>query len=225
MNPFKKITHLIYDMDGLLLDTETLNAEVNQKIALRYGKIFDQSAKAKVAGRSTKESAQVVIELLELPISVEDYLEQRNSLIWKRYTTAKLLPGAMRLTQHFYSNQIPQAIATSSSEVNFNLKMTHHQDWISLFDCFVLGDDPEIQNGKPKPDIFLLAAQRLGASPETCLVFEDSLAGMQAAIAAGMSVVVIPDSEMDKTLYSEANQILNSLEEFDPTVWQLPTFI
>jgi hypothetical protein len=87
-------------------------------------------------------------------------------------------------------------------------------------DCIVLGDDPTLKRGKPAPDIFLLAAQRLGASPEECLVFEDAHAGMEAALAAGMSVIVVPHPGVDKQLYRGASQILNSLTDFDPQLWQ-----
>ncbi|MFM6399277.1 MAG: HAD-IA family hydrolase, partial [Planktothrix sp.] len=72
--------------------------------------------------------------------------------------------------------------------------------------------------------IFLLVAQRLGAKPENCLVFEDALAGVSAAKAAGMSVIAVPASDMDQSLYQEADQILNSLSEFQPELWQLPQF-
>ncbi len=91
-----------------------------------------------------------------------------------------------------------------------------------MFDLTTLGDDPEIKRGKPAPDIFLLAAKRLNASPEQCLVFEDSLAGMKAAIAAGMSVVVIPNTVFDQQLFQAANQILGSMAEFNPQDWNLP---
>ena len=63
------------------------------------------------------------------------------------------------------------------------------------FTQIVRGDDPELKNGKPDPDIFLLAAKRLGIEPEECLVFEDAPSGTEAAIAAGMSVVVVPHPE------------------------------
>ncbi|MFM6398714.1 HAD-IA family hydrolase, partial [Planktothrix sp.] len=72
--------------------------------------------------------------------------------------------------------------------------------------------------------IFLLVAQRLGAKPENCLVFEDALAGVSAAKAAGMSVIAVPASDMDQSLYQEADQILNSLSEFQPELWELPKF-
>lgn len=79
---FKKITHVIYDLDGLLLDTETINAAVNQEIAQRYGKTFNSSVKAKIAGRTTLESAQILVDTLELPLSAQDYFQERKALIY-----------------------------------------------------------------------------------------------------------------------------------------------
>lgn len=104
------------------------------------------------------------------------------------------------------------------------MKTTHYQEWIELFEDIVVGDDPAINKGKPAPDIFLLAAQNLGVAPEYCLVFEDSLAGIEAALAASMSVIAIPHPDFESHLYQNAAQILNSLAEFQPHLWHLPKF-
>jgi HAD superfamily hydrolase (TIGR01509 family) len=221
---FKKVTHVIYDLDGLLLDTEPLHTLMIETIVSRYGKVFERSIQSKLAGRNALDSAQILVEMLALPITAKAFLEEREVFLDQLLPQAKPLPGAVRLTQHLHHHQIPQAVATSSGSRTFRLKTTHHQEWFALFDCMVLGDDPAVKRGKPAPDIFLLAAQRLGASPEECLVFEDALAGMEAALAAGMSVVVVPLSGIDKQLYREANQILNSLKDFDPQLWQLPSW-
>lgn len=224
MPKFKSITHVIYDMDGLLLGTEALNEQVNIQIAKRYGKTFDKLTKAKVAGRSAFESAQAFVELLAVPLTPQAYMAERKKLISQLYPQAQPLPGARNLTKHLHQYHIPQAIATSTSIYPFQLKTKYHQEWFSLFDCIVLGDDPELERGKPAPDIFLLAAQRLGATPENCLVFEDSLAGMKAAKAARMSVVVVPDPDLEKAWYQQADQILNSLADFEPRLWSLPDY-
>ncbi|RMF21137.1 MAG: HAD family hydrolase [Cyanobacteria bacterium J083] len=220
----QRITHLIFDMDGLLLDTESLHKQVNETIAQRYGKIFDNSVRVQMIGRPTFDSAQVIVKHLALPISPAAYLEQRNELLYQLYPQAQPLPGAKELTCHFAQHQIPQAIATSSSCSHFEKKMKQYDKWLELFDCLVLGDDPAIKQGKPAPDIFLLAAARLKADPNNCLVFEDSVAGMKAAIAAGMSVVVVPDADFDRNLFTQADLVLNSLEEFNPGDWGLPQF-
>ncbi len=222
---YKPITHVIYDLDGLLLDTESLHERANREMARRYGKIFDLSLKLKIAGRSTLDSATIIVDLLELPLTPEAYLEERKTLLYPLYAQAQPLPGAIRLTNHLYRQKIPQGIATSSSSHHFEMKITRHREWLQIFDCWVLGDDPELKRGKPAPDIFLLAAQRLGAVAEQCLVFEDSLAGMEAAKKAGMSIVAIPHPDFDRKLYRDADQILNCLSEFQPQLWHLPDFL
>lgn len=224
MANLKKISHIIYDLDGLLLDTESIHAKVNRELASRYGKVFDKQIKTQITGRKSIDSATAIVQLLELPITGEEYLQQRNGMTYKLFPAAKPMPGAVELTQHLYKHQIPQAVATSTTMTAFNLKISNHQEWFSFFELIIVGDDPGIKQGKPAPDIFLIVAQRWGASPENCLVFEDSPAGVKAAIAAGMSVVAIPDIDMDKKLFDDADMILNSLTEFEPQLWQLPAF-
>ena len=224
MPNFKKITHVIYDLDGLLLDTEPLHAQVNQMVANHYGKTIDPTLHCKVRGRKSHDSAQLLIQELDLSLSVEDFLKQKDAIIYKFYPHVLPLDGAVRLTQHLASHHVPQGVATSSGTRPFTAKTQSHQEWFSLFQQIVRGDDPELKKGKPAPDIFLLVAQRLGAKPENCLVFEDALAGVSAAKAAGMSVIAVPASDMDQSLYQEADQILNSLSEFQPELWELPKF-
>ena len=219
---YKSITHVIYDMDGLLLDTESLHERVNSEVAQRYGKTFTAEAKMAIAGRPTLDSARVLVDLLQLPMGPEEYIVERNKLLYPLYGTAQVLPGTVELIRHLASHNIPQAIASSSSRHHFDLKTVNHQPWLQLLQNTILGDDPEIKQGKPAPDIFLLAAKRLNASPTNCLVFEDSVAGMQAAIAAGMSVVVIPDPVFERHLFESANQVLTSMKEFKPREWGLP---
>jgi HAD superfamily hydrolase (TIGR01509 family) len=221
---FKSITHVIYDMDGLLLDTESLHEQVNGEVARRYGKIFNSEVKMAIAGRPTLDSAKILVELLQLPLTAEEYLVERNQLLYPLYSTAKILPGTVELIQHLAEHNVPQAIASSSARPNFEMKTVHHQGWLKHFTTTTLGDDPAIKQGKPAPDIFLLTAKRLGANPEQCLVFEDSVAGMEAAIAAGMSVVVIPDAVFDRQLFTAADQILDSMTEFNPQDWDLPEY-
>lgn len=221
---FKSITHVIYNLDGLLLDTELLHERVNSEVVKRYRQTFNQAAKMAIAGRSTLDSARILVELLQLPLTAEEYLVERNKLLYPLYGTAQVLPGTVELIQHLAHHNIPQAIASSSSRHHFEMKTINHHHWLKLLAIKTLGDDPEIKQGKPSPDIFLLTAKRLNAHPEQCLVFEDSMAGMQAAIAAGMSVVVIPDAVFDSQLFKAAAQILTSMTEFNPQDWNLPGY-
>ena len=221
---FRSITHVIYDMDGLLLDTESLHERVNSEVAQRYGKTFTTEAKMAIAGRPTLDSAKILVDFLQLPMTAEEYLVERNQLLYPLYPTAKVLPGTVELIKHFAHHSIPQAIASSSSRRHFEMKTANHQQWLELLSSTTLGDDPAINRGKPAPDIFLLAAKRLNAQPEQCLVFEDSLAGIEAAIAAGMSVVAIPDPIFDRQLFESADLVLNSMPEFQPQDWNLPGY-
>jgi pseudouridine-5'-monophosphatase len=218
------ITHIIYDMDGLLLDTEPFYTEVTQAIVGRYGRTFDWSVKSRMIGKKAIDSARILVEALNLPIKPEDYLRERESMLVELFPSARAMPGARRLTEHLARHGIPQAVASSSHRRDFELKTTRHREWFECFQCVVLGDDPEVKRGKPAPDIFLTAAARLGARPERCLVLEDAPSGVDAARAAGMSVVAVPNPGMSHDAFDAAGEILSSLESFDPAAWGLPNW-
>lgn len=216
------ITHAIFDNDGLLLDTEPFYTRAHEIVAARYGKVFDWSVKSRMIGLRAHDSAAVMIASLQLPITVDQYLEERKHLLEEMFPQAEPMPGAVRLTSHLRRIGIPQAVASSSDRHNFDLKLTKHKDWFRIFECVVLGDDPEIKHGKPAPDMFLVTAERLGANPSRCLVFEDSPAGIEAARAAGMYAVAVPDPHMEDTAYPDAHQIIRDLNYFDFSYWGLP---
>jgi pseudouridine 5'-phosphatase len=216
------ITHVIYDMDGLLLDTEPFYTQATQAIVGRYGHIFDWSVKSRMIGQRAIDSARILVQALDLPIKPEEYLRERESMLAELFPNAQPMPGALRLTTHLARRGIPQAVASSSHRRDFDLKTTRHREWFACFQCVVLGDDADVKRGKPAPDIFLAAATRLGAQPENCLVLEDAPSGVAAAQAAGMSVVAVPNPGMSREAFGGANQILPSLESFDPTAWGLP---
>jgi len=218
------ISCLIYDMDGLLLDTEGIYTEVTQQIVGEYGKVFDWSVKEKIIGRRSIQAAEIIVESLDLPISPQDYLDSRKDVLLEKFKDTEALPGAKEMTTHFFKLGIPQALATSSSSPMFEAKFEKHKKWFSQFAQIVRGDDPELKEGKPAPDIFLLAANRVGVDPAECLVFEDAPTGTEAALAAGMSVVVVPDPNMNHCHYKNASQIISSLKDFDPEYWGLPKF-
>jgi pseudouridine-5'-monophosphatase len=216
------VTHIIYDNDGLLLDTEPFYTTAHEIMAGHYGKVFDWTVKSKMIGLRAEDSAKVLIHSLQLPMSVPEYLEARKHILAELFPKAEPLPGAIRLTKHLHAAGIPQAVATSSDRYNFDLKIIRHQEWFRIFDCIVTGDDPEIKRGKPHPDIFLITAERLKASPSQCLVFEDSPAGIDAARAAGMYTVAVPDPHMEDGAYPQAHQIIRDLKDLDLASWGLP---
>ena len=221
------IAGVIFDFDGLLLDTETLNFRVNQTIVGRYDLTFPAEVRAQIQGRPALESAQIVVRALPaLPLSPEEFVAERARLVPTLVHEVQALPGAERLSRHLHANGVPLAIATGSTRASYAMKAAPHQDWLNaVFQRVVCGDDPELALPKPAPDIFLLAAQRLGVEPAGCLVFEDAIAGLQAAKAAGMSAIAVPDRSMDRQTYGAiADAVLDSLSEFNPAAWALPPY-
>lgn len=218
------IKAVIFDMDGLLLDTEGIYTEVTQIIAQRYGRHFDWTIKQNIIGRGALDLARYVVQALGLPISAEEFLRIREPLLQERFPHAPAMPGARELVEHLKSRQIPIAIGTSSSSGSFAQKATRHRDWFALFDTIVTADDPEVGAAKPAPDIFLTAARRLGVAPGDCLVFEDSPFGVTAAKAAGMTAIAVPDAAMADEKYAHADRILRSLDSFPLQAYGLPVF-
>jgi pseudouridine 5'-phosphatase len=212
----RRATHVIYDMDGLLLDTERFYTAVTQQIVGRFGKVFDWSVKSHMVGRPAIESARHLVAALDLPITAEDYLREREGLLEALMPTAEPMPGALELTRGLAARGVAQAVATSTGRRLFELKTERHRDWFALFSAVVLGDDPRIARGKPAPDIFLLAAAELGAAPADCVVLEDAPSGVAAARAAGMQVVAVPYPGMDAAQLADADVVLTSLRDLDP---------
>ncbi len=161
----RRITHVIYDMDGLLLNTEPFYTKANQAIAARYGKTFDWSLKSRVIGLRAADTARILVEAIPLPITPDEYIETRRQMLEELFPQAEPMPGAVRLTRHLHRHSVPQAVASSSDLHHFDLKTSRHKEWLRIFQCFVIGADPEVKQGKPAPDIFLVTARRLGANP------------------------------------------------------------
>jgi pseudouridine-5'-monophosphatase len=221
MSQYPPATHALFDMDGLLLDTEIIYTRVTQRIVGRYGKTFDWSIKSNMIGRRSEESSRYLVEALDLPMSAEDYLCERDEMMKQEFPSCTEMPGARKLVAHLKSHSVPIAVASSSSRELFEIKTLNHP-WFSMFDAVVTGDDPEIGHGKPAPDIFLRAAALIGAPPSQTLVFEDAPAGLAAATAAGMRTIVVPDPHMEHSRYEGAAMMLDSLTEFSPSDFGLP---
>jgi len=207
-------THVIFDLDGVLLDTEPLYTRATQEVVDEFGVVFDWSVKSGMIGRSDLEGARHLVRALGIPLEPEEYLRRRKPILDRMFPTAPEMRGARALVERLSARGVPQGVATSSAEYQYRLKTAHH-DWFVAFASVVCGDDPRVAAPKPAPDIFLVAAKALGADPDRCLVFEDSLSGVAAARAAGMQVVALPDREVDASAFGDADWVERSLSDVD----------
>lgn len=208
--------HAIFDLDGVLLDTEPLYTRATAGVAARFGKIYDWSVKRDCIGRGTMEAARIIVEALALPLSPEALVHERDRLLIELVAHAPAIAGAEAFTRALAARGVPLAIATSTEAPLFAIKAARHRDWLGIFGGTVCGDDPRVTRPKPAPDIFLAAARDLGAPPESCLVFEDSPFGVEAARAAGMQVIALPDPAMDPARYAGADAIVAGFADLPP---------
>jgi len=149
-------------------------------------------------------------------MTADDYLREREVLFRTLMPTAQALPGAREFTVALRGAGVPIAVATSSARPLYDLKTSRHRPWFAEFDVVVTGDDPRIARGKPAADIYLLAAHELGLEPARCVAIEDAPAGVEAARAAGMQVIAVPDPALGSDRVATADVVLESLVGLRP---------
>lgn len=208
--PFPKA--IIFDMDGLMLDTETISMKSMHR-TLRLHKIeFDDQWLYEIIGMNSDGAKNYFKEKLGYPLP-----EEVDTTFIKTYedhvTTngIELKTGLIDLLEYLGETGIRRAVATStrSQMAHKKLGMTGIKHW---FETIVCGD--EVENGKPAPDIYLKAAQNLGIDPAHCLALEDSDNGAKAAHAAAINVIVIPDLKQPKDHTRDiAHSVVTSLHD------------
>lgn len=186
------IKAVIFDLDGLLLDTEIVAFKIYEELGERFGFTLTlPEFMEKFCGQQLRRNVALCNEMFQLPWGLEEAVEE-VLCIEKRILDegVDVMPGAKELLAFLKANNYKTCVASSSARER-SMKLLKWYELAEYFDDFVFG--PEVEKGKPNPDIFLKAGEKLGIEPEHCLVLEDSQAGIQAAYSAGMQVICIPD--------------------------------
>ncbi|KAK6739027.1 hypothetical protein RB195_020855 [Necator americanus] len=225
------VTHVIFDFDGLLVDTEACYTIANQTIFRKFGREFTAEHNAMIMGMKEVDAFPMLLKAVGLDdkITVEEYIAQYDSILSDMFLKCKAMPGAEKLVRHFSKKGVPTAMCSGSRGKTFGPRREPHKEWLDLITLKVFcGDEPEIKRGKPHPDPFLATMNRFAvkpSDPSKVLVFEDALNGGRAAKAAGMKCVMVPHQRFrQEALSIGVTQVLHSLEEFRPEEYGLPPF-
>lgn len=188
------IEALLFDMDGLLFDTESINEETWQIAKKHFGLVSDDKFRDRIRGGDPMNARKVLSEEFgdDFPFEeVEKYRrEQFIKIVYDRGIDLK--KGAIELLEYAKNNNIKCALATST----FKSKLNHYFPNVkeNVFDYFeVIIDGSMVAHSKPNPEIFLLAANQLNVLPENCLVLEDSINGIKAAKNGNIPSIMICD--------------------------------
>ena len=205
-NPTKAI---IFDMDGLMVDTEPLSRQAWQTVLAEYGYELSDRVYLKMIGRRSDASVQILKETYPIPLTGEELIERKKALLAERIATSiPVMPGFFELQAAIKKRHIDWAVATSSSRSHAVQVLTQ----LNLIDqCGAVVAGNEVKNGKPAPDIYLLAAKRLGYAPQNCLALEDSLPGCHAAHTAGLITIAIPNGATRQSDFDFVSHVFMSL--------------
>ncbi len=182
---------IIFDMDGLLVDSEPVWALAEGALLNERGKQWDIEIQRPLIGMRMRDFLVGIRSGYGLSDTVDELVAELIGRMTKLVPTQVVpRPGAPELLDYLLARGIPCAIASSSPMPIIDAVVTS-QGWDRFFQTHVCGDD--VTHGKPAPDIYLEAARRIGIAPEACLALEDSPNGSRAAVAAGMVTIAVPD--------------------------------
>ncbi|WIJ25151.1 HAD family hydrolase [Devosia sp. RR2S18] len=188
LDPFQAV---IFDMDGTILDTETVFRSIVFEVCADLGFEMSDLVHLSMVGSSHERTQQLLVEAYGVAFPYTLFDERCRSIMRERmHAEVPVKTGARELLLELRERGVPTAIATSSRQPHAHT----HLGTAGLFDMFetiVTRDD--VVNPKPHPEPYLLAAERLGVDPIHCLALEDSYSGVRAAHAAGMQTVMVPD--------------------------------
>lgn len=190
-NFLKDIEAIIFDMDGLMLDTERLARRAWTRAMHDFSYELPDEAYQQMIGRNRRDKTGIFTKAFSSNFPLEKVGKQKDQYLFELLESdIPLKPGLMPLLQYLETTSLKIAVASSTLKDEV-VRRLHRLDLFDRFDAVVGGD--EVVRGKPHPEIFLHAAAQLETDPTRCLVLEDSEAGAQAASSAGMEVWIVPD--------------------------------
>jgi HAD superfamily hydrolase (TIGR01509 family) len=216
-NPTNGIVAVIFDLDGLIADSEPLSWWAWGQVLASYGHKLDAHTFRSVQGLRVADYAAFLCSRFSLPLSPEEAQAMRERLVLEAIPVRlQARPGLYQLLDELETRGLPLGIATSSSLEHAHLAI-QTLGIGERFQALATGD--EVVRGKPAPDLYLIAAERLGVSPNGCLALDDSPRGIEAAIAAGMLPVAVPTTWTASLefpgcrIYSSLHEVAASLNE------------
>ena len=183
---------LLFDLDGVLIDSEPLHGQAWKETAAIFDLNLTYDQLKLLRGKRRIDCANELVKLIPKAVKAKELLKLHKPISRQLILTAKAMQGGESLVKKCHSSNIPMALVTSSSYESFQIKTAPHE-WISLFTLMVLGDDKLLAKGKPAPDPYLLAAEKLNLAPQECWAVEDSISGVSSALEAGCYVFFLKD--------------------------------
>ena len=203
----------LFDLDGVLIDSEPLHGKAWKETAALFDLNLTYSQIKLLRGKRRIDCANELVELIPNPVKTEDLLRLHKPISRRLMMQAKAMPGSESLVKKCHKNNIPMALVTSSSSESLKIKTAPHK-WMNLFSIKVLGDDKSLAKGKPDPDPYLLATEKLNIAPQECWAIEDSISGVSSALKAGCFVLFLKEKsdELSEKYFSEKD---NNLKEIN----------
>ncbi len=206
------IAAVVFDMDGVIVDTERVWDEVREKLVADWGGRYSPEAQSAMMGMSSSEWSRYMHDHLGLrqrPDEINDEVVRR--MLHRYQADLPLIDGAVAAVRAL-SRSLPLAVASSSNRPLIDSVLAAAR----IADCFAATvSSEEVARGKPYPDVYLEAARRLGVPPARCTAVEDSANGIRAAAAAGMRVVAYPNRHFppDAAALALAHTVIGSLDD------------
>jgi len=211
MKTYPPLTAAVFDLDGLMFNTEELYHEVGAEMLRRRGKQLTEDLLDSMMGRQSREALQIMIDWHSLDDTAEE-LEAETDVIFGDLLETELrpMPGLMELLEALEKREIPKAIATSSRRP-FAVTMLEKYDLLPRFGFLLTAEDIEL--GKPNPQIYYRSAERLGIEPAEMLILEDSSNGCKAAVASGGYAVAVRANHNQHLTFPGASLVAESLAD------------